>query len=214
MAAFRQASATAEWVDEIDFVGPRIRAGRAAWLLLLAGVLSVLAVLPPAQEAEASWQEAQAAVRRLERAQHQQALRDKGLRGGGREGRTGLTAQGQAGAARVASQLAYPWLDTLARVESAAQSQQAVLLSFGLDLGSQGSQGSGKSLPEVRLSAAVMSDAQALAWAQAHGAQEQAPTQPQTQALLTRRERLSSPITSSAGSHPWRADASWKGLAP
>ena len=83
-----------------------------------------------------------------------------------------------------------------------ASAEQAVMLSFSLDIATLGSKPN--TFPDVRVAAAVRDDASALRWAQALGASGQ----------LLSRERLSSSFTAIAGQYDWRAQASWPGGTP
>ena len=191
-----------DWADELDFVGPRVRPARWAWLLLLAGVLSVMAVMPMVQQADEAVLEAQDAIRRLERAAHQQALKEKAMsRQSVQTGPTGLAPQAYPQAARLARTLAYPWIPLLSQVEAAAHAQHAVLLSLSLDLNGMDTRAG--SMPDVHLTAAVRDDEQALQWVQAHGASAQ----------LLDRQRLAKPLMADAGphgSHGLHAPYAWR----
>lgn len=195
-----------DWADELDFLRPQVRTAPWAWLLLLAGLFAVVTVMPMVTNADAELAQAQDAVRRLQRATHQEAVRDKALamatRIGGGDARTLPTAERVRAANRMAQTLAYPWMPVLTQVETAAQARQAVLLSFSLDLGAL--DGRPDARAEVRLSAAVVDDTQALQWAQAHG----------PQARLQSRDRLSKPLETSSGRYAWRAQALWPGVLP
>lgn len=196
-----------DWADELDFLNPRVRTAPWAWLLLLAGLLAVSTVMPMVSAADAEVAEAQDAVRRLQRATHQETLRNKAQamvtsRTSGGDAATQFTTERVRAANRMAQTLAYPWMQVLTQVETVAQTRQAVLLSFSLDLGAL--DGRPDARADVRLSAAVADDTQALQWAQAHG----------PQARLHSRDRLSKPVETSSGRYAWRAQAQWPGVLP
>jgi hypothetical protein len=194
------------WADELDLAGPRGRTAPVAWLTLLAGLCALAAVLPMAADAQAERQAAQEAVKRLQRATHQLTLRSlpSPRSGAGQAGGGGLSAEQQGGAARLARTLAYPWMSVLSQTEAAAASQNVAMLSFSADLASTGARQKpardAASLADVRLSAAVISDEQALRWAQAHGPRAQ----------LLSRARLPSSLATPDGTYAWRAEAIWK----
>lgn len=208
------------WADELDLLGPRARTARWAWLVLLAGLCAVAAVLPMVNEAQAEHEAAQDTVRRLERATHQHALRSQrspralqaraGTTGGGSS--DVLSGAPLRGAARVAQTLAYPWMALLAHTESTARQQRVALLSLSVDLAGldgrlkPGGDVAGAAMPgvDVRLSAAVMDDAQALLWAHAHGPRAQ----------LLGRTRLPAALPAREGTYAWRVEAVWAGGTP
>lgn len=195
------------WAEELDFVGPRVSASPWAWLLLLGGLVALGVVLPKVQEVSAQQAEAQATLKRLQRAVHQQALAAKAPKGPQSPVRKAdvaptLSPESARHAAQMAQWLGYPWLDVLAQVEEAAHAEQAVMLGFNLDLATLGSRPD--SAPEVRLSAAVRDDASALRWVQAQGSLAQ----------LLSRERLETPFASAAGNYEWRAQALLSGVSP
>lgn len=193
-----------QWAQELDFVGPRISPSAWSWLVLLLGLIAFGVVAPKAQEALAQQDEAQATLKRLQRAVHQQALAAKAPKSEMHKGDQAPTLSPESArhAAQMAQWLGYPWLDLLAHVEDAAKSEQAVMLGLSLDLATLGSRAD--SMPDARLSAAVRDDASALRWVQAQGATAQ----------LLSRERLSTPFVAATGSYEWRAEALLSGGAP
>jgi hypothetical protein len=192
------------WAGELDFVGPRARTAPWAWGLLLAGLLALAWVLPQLTQVEADLQEAQQTLKRLDRAAHQQAvaaqapqvLPDKA------DLAPPLSGDSAQHAAQLAQWLAYPWMRVMDQVDAAAHGEQAVMLSFSLDLATLGSKPG--VWPEVRVSAAVRDDASALRWAQAQGPSAQ----------LLSRERLGTTFVAANGQYDWRAETSWAGGTP
>lgn len=193
-----------QWAQELDFVGPRVRTAPWAWALLLAGLVAVATELPLISQADADLLEAQTTLKRLQRAAHQQRLAAATPRASQAEGDAvaTLTPESARRAAQVAQWLAYPWMAVIGQAESAAHTEQAVLLSFNLDLATLGS--APDAWPAAHVSAAVRDDASALRWAQAHGAHAQ----------LLSRERLAASFESVAGTYDGRAEAMWPGGAP
>lgn len=193
-----------QWAQELDFVGPRLSPSPWSWLLLLLGLVALGIVLPQVQGVLDQQAEAQATLRRLQRAVHQQALAAKAPNEAGRKAdqAPALSADSAQHAAQVAQWLGYPWLDVLDQVDRAAKAEQAVMLAFNLDLATLGSRAD--SVPDVRLSAAVRDDTSALRWVQAQGGAAQ----------LLSRERLGTPFVATAGNYEWRAEALLAGGAP
>lgn len=192
------------WADELDFVGPRVRTAAWAWALLLAGLVAMATVWPLIQQADADLLEAQAMLKRLQRAAHQQRLAATMPRPAKVPGDStpALTPESARRAAQLAQWLAYPWMAVIGQAESAAHAEQAVMLSFTLDLATLGS--APDNWPSAQVSVAIRDDASALRWAQAHGAHAQ----------LLSRERLAASFVSAAGPYDWRAEATWPGGAP
>lgn len=195
------ASRRADWTEALDFIGPRPRAAPWAWLVLLAGLVALATVLPMVGEADAALVESQDAVRRLQRAARQHALKEAALRQGPGAAMP-LTAEQLRQVNRVAQTLAYPWLPVLNRVEEAAAARQAVLLSLSLDLAAM--EGRAGAEPRIKIGASVTSGTEALQWARAHG----------PGASLLRSERLSRPFETVRGHYEWRAETQWQGGRP
>ena len=194
----------AAWADELDFVGPRVRTAPWAWALLLGGLLAAGWVWPQIAQLDTALSEEQQVLKRLQRAEHQAQLAVKAVRSptGQHTAAYRLTPEAARHAAQLAQGLAYPWMDVLTQVESVAQAEQAVLLSFSLDLAPLAAQAQAQ--PEIHLSAAVKDDDAALRWAHAQGPSAQ----------LLNRERLGASFVTAAGSYEWRAEASWSGGQP
>jgi hypothetical protein len=197
----------AHWADELDFVGPRVRTAPWAWLLLVAGLLSLAWALPQVQAVEADRAEAQLTLKRLQRAAHQQAVATKVAQAPTDKPSSGklappLSPDAARQAAQLAQWLAYPWMQVLSQVEQAAQAEQAVMLGFSLDLTALGSRAD--VWPDVRLSAAVRDDIAALKWLDAQGPAAQ----------LLGRDRLGSGFDTPMGHYDWRVEAVWSGGAP
>ncbi len=194
------------WADQLDFVGPRVRTARWSWVCLLAGVVAVAWVIPEVNEAQAELAQAHADVARLRRAAHQADVVRRAVAVGQpatpADAAPPLTGDAARQAAQLAQWLAYPWLKQLARVEAAAQAEQAVMLSFSLDLSPLASRPD--AWPEMRLAAAVRDDVAALRWTQTLSPQAQ----------LLSRERLSTPITVGAATFEWRVEALLGGATP
>lgn len=192
------------WARLLDFVGPRVDTAVWSWLVLAAGLLAAGMLAPQLDQMEQERQEARASLQRLQRAAHQQTLAatapampdDKGALA------PPLTPDTAARAAQLAQWLGYPWMAVMRQIETTAQAEQAVMLSFSLDIATLGSK-AGK-LPDIRVSAAVQDDASALRWAQAQGPSAQ----------LLSRERLGTSFTAAAGQYDWRVEATWSGDEP
>jgi hypothetical protein len=131
----------ANWAESLDFAGPRVRTAPWAWALLLAGLLSAAWVWPMVMQVDADMAEAQDTVKRLARAAHQREVAAKAPTHpvAGQQAVPNLTPEAAHHAAQLAQWLAYPWLDVLDQVESAAVAEQAVMLSFSLNLSALGS---------------------------------------------------------------------------
>lgn len=192
------------WAESLDFAGPRVRTAPWAWGLMLAGLVSAAWVWPMVMQVDADMAEAQDTVKRLARAAHQRAVAAKVPTHlvAGKQAVPGLTPEAAHHAAQLAQWLAYPWLDVLDQVESAALAEQVVMLSFSLNLSALGS--SPDSQPDVRVAAAVRDDASALRWAHAQGPSAQ----------LLSRERLGTSFVAAAGQYDWRAEVTWAGGTP
>lgn len=193
-----------QWAQELDFVGPRISPAPWSWLLLLLGLVALGLVLPRAQALADQQVEAEATLKRLQRAAHQQTLTSRAPRLVVKQGAEApaLLPDTARHAAQLAQWLGYPWLTLLDEVDATAKGEQAVMLGFSLDLATLGSRAD--SAPDVRLSAAVRDDASALRWVQAQGGSAQ----------LLSRERLSTPFVAAAGQYEWRAEAVLVGGTP
>ena len=192
------------WADEVDFVGPRVRTAPWAWVLLLLGLLACAWVWPTVTRLEGEMADAQQTVKRLQRAAHQARVSAQAKSQPAKDAGQGSSLSPDAArhAAQLAQWLAYPWLNVLEQVEVSSQTEQAVMLSFSLDLAPLAAQA--QAAPEVRVVAAIKDDDAALRWANAQGLSAQ---------LLTR-EKLATPFVSAAGAYNWRADASWPGVQP
>lgn len=193
-----------DWARELDFVGPRFSPSPWSWLALLLGLLAWGAILPQVQQLDVEQQEAQAVLKRLQRAEHQQAVMAKAPASHATpaEQAPGLSAESARHAAQMAQWLGYPWLAVLSQAEDAAKAEGAVMLGLSLDLATLGSKAD--VTPDVRLSAAVRDDASALRWVQAQGPSAQ----------LLSRERLSTPFVAASGPYDWRAEAVIAGGTP
>lgn len=194
----------AAWAEELDFVGPRVRTAPWAWAVLLSGLLACTWTWSQVVRLDTDLRDAQQVWKRLERAKHQEhietlAHQQSSAKGGSA---ASLSPEKARHAAQVAQCLAYPWLAALEQVEALAQGEQAVMLSFSLDLATLGAQAD--SAPEVHVEAAIKDDDAALRWA--HG---QGPT-----AQLLKREKLAAPFVTAQGTYDWRAQASWAGVQP
>jgi len=207
----RPHASQADWADELDFVGPRVRTALWSWVLLLAGLTGAAWVWPMVTQADADMAQAQLDLKRLQRAVHQHALEIKAAQAaqdpsaqdrGQAPGQTGLTPEAMRHAAELAQSLGYPWLKVITQVEQAAQAEKAVMLAFSLDIGNLATAADAQ--PEVRLLAAVRDDESALRWAQTLGSTAQ----------LRGREKLSAPFTSPSGTYEWRVEAAWSGEIP
>lgn len=193
-----------QWAQELDFVGPRLSPSPWSWLLLLLGLVALGVVLPQVQDAFAQQAEAQATLKRLQRAVHQQTIAAKAPKEVVRQADQAppLSPESAQHAAQVAQWLGYPWLSLLDQVDAAAKTEQVVMLAFNLDLATLGSRAD--SVPDVRLSAAVRDDASALRWVQVQGVSAQ----------LLSRERLGTPFMVATGNYEWRAEALLAGGSP
>ncbi|MGC4061264.1 MAG: hypothetical protein QM749_10640 [Aquabacterium sp.] len=194
-----------DWADELDFAGPRVRTASWSWILLLAGLTAAIWLWPMVTQADADAAQARLDLKRLQRAAHQQALAAKAAQMAQAKGE-GKTMDPSPEAMRHAAQLAqwlgYPWTQVLDQVEHAAQAEQAVMLSFSLDIGAVAA--APDAVPEVRLSAAVRDDESALRWAQTLGSSAQ----------LRGREKLGTPFMAASGQYDWRVEAAWTGETP
>jgi hypothetical protein len=201
-AALRPAS----WSEALDFVGPRVRVALWSWAVLVGGLAACMAVSEQAQQSLASRDEAQAQWRRLERAQHQQALaraQPRAAKASESAAAPTLDDDTARKAARVAQLLAYPWAAVIERVEQSAQQERAVLTGFSLDIGSLG--GSLDARPQLRLQAALRDDASALRWVAALGEGAQ----------MLGRDALSTPFDTMQGHYALRGEAVWSaGVQP
>lgn len=194
------------WADDLDFVGPRVRTAAWAWALLLGGLVAGIWVWAEVSRVDTEMAEARMLVKRLQRAEHQAHI-DKLARSQPSKANAGgaaspLSPDGARHAAQFAQWLAYPWLSVLEQAESSAKAEQAVMLSFSLDLAPLAAQTEAQA--EVRAVAAITDDDAALRWAHAQGASAQ----------LLHRERLAAPFVTSAGRYEWRVEASWPGAQP
>lgn len=192
------------WAQALDFVGPRVHTALWSWFLLACGLLAAGMLAPRIDQIEQDRRDAQISLQRLNRAAHQQALAAKApvLPDGKGVQAPPLTPDTAARAAQLAQWLGYPWMAVMRQIETTAQAEQAVMLSFSLDLATLGSK-AGR-LPDIRVSAAVQDDTSALRWAQAQGPSAQ----------LLSRERLSTPFAAAAGQYDWRVEATWSGEEP
>lgn len=194
----------AAWADELDFVGPRVRTAPWAWAVLLFGLLACTWTWSQVERLDADMHDAQQVLKRLERAKHQAhidtlAHQQSSAKG---DGAASLSPDKALHAAQLAQYLAYPWLTTLEQVEASAQGEQAVMLSFSLELATLGERAD--SAPEVHVEAAIKDDDTALRWAHAQGPSAQ----------LLKREKLAAPFVTAQGPYEWRAQASWAGVQP
>ncbi|HEX5357277.1 MAG TPA: hypothetical protein VFW93_13745 [Aquabacterium sp.] len=192
------------WADELDFVGPRVRTAPWAWAILLCGLLAAAWTWTCVSRLDNDLADAQQVVKRLQRAAHQAQVNSMASRQTGTAGSTApaLTPDAARHAAQLAQFLSYPWVSVMERVEQSAKAEQAVMLSFSLDLAPLATQA--QAAPEVRVVAAIKDDDAALRWAHAQG----------TSAQLLNRERLAAPFVTAVGRYDWRAEASWPGAQP
>jgi hypothetical protein len=192
------------WADALDFVGPRVRTASWSWTLLLAGVVAVAWVVPQVNQAEQALVDAQADLKRLQRAAHQQKLAQTApVRPDAKADQApALGSESARQAAQLAQWLGYPWMTTLSGLEEAAKAEHAVMLSLSLDVASLGARPD--AWPEAHLGAAVTDDAAALRWVQAQGPSAQ----------LVSRERLSTPFAVGSANYGWRVEAVVAGGAP
>lgn len=192
------------WADELDFVGPRVQTAPWAWALLLFGLLACAWTWAAVTRVEIDMADAQQAVKRLQRAAHQEQVnaqaRSQPSKAGAQS--SNLSPDAARHAAQLAQWLAYPWLSVLEQVEVSSQTEQAVMLSFSLDLAPLAVQA--QAAPEVRVVAAIKDDDAALRWAHSQGLSAQ----------LLNRERLATPLVTAAGRYDWRVEASWPGVQP
>lgn len=199
-----QVQAQPQWANELDFVGPRVAPSPWSWLLLLTGLIVWAFILPQLQTLETDRADAEATLKRLQRAEHQQKVAVRGSQGQapGKVSVPVLNQDSAVHAAQLAQWLGYPWMAMLDQVEAAAQAQDAVMLGLSLDLSTLASKADAS--PDLRLSAAVKDDGSALRWVQAQGQGGQ----------LLSRERLSAPFVSAQGSYEWRVEATVSGEQP
>ena len=187
------------WADALDFVGPRIPTALASWALLVASLAACMAVSEQVQQVWHERDDAQIALHRLQRAQHQQTVArtpPRMISAPGQAGAATLDAQALRHAARMAQLMAYPWAPLIERVEQAASGEAVVLTGFSVDLSSLAK---ADAAVDVRLQASVRDDASALRWVQAHGDGVQ----------LLSREPLSTPFDAASGHYELRAEALW-----
>jgi len=190
------------WSEALDFVGPRVRTALWSWALLVLGMAACMAMAERAQALMATQDEAQASLRRLERARHQKTIALTAPRAASSASAprtTGHTLDDAAlkQAARVSQLLAYPWPAVIGRLEQAAQGEHAVLTGFSLDINGLG--GRPGALAQARLQAALPDDASALRWVAAHGEGAQ----------LLGRDTLATPFDTAWGHYAIRAEATW-----
>ncbi|HEX5312080.1 hypothetical protein [Aquabacterium sp.] len=197
----RRSAMAHDWARELDFVGPRVRTSVWGWALLVIGLCLALMAADQVQSVAQQQAQEEASLHRLQRAEHQQKLAQAPMRpasgASGAAGGAAWSAEALRSAQGVVSKLAYPWAKVLDQVELAALHEQALLLALSVDLDAAAVDATAAT---VRLSAAVLSDEDALRWADAHGAGAQ----------LLARERLPSPAPSPQGDYPWRAEISWQ----
>lgn len=201
-----QQFAQATWEDELDFSGGRQRVAWWAWLLMGVGAMALVVSNDHLDAIRAEQDEVQAQEKRLMRAdrqmrlaralQHQaqlQADNDQPSSHANEQGPPPLAGAALLEAAHMARLLAYPWLDTLTRIDEVSAAHRVVLSSLAMNLETQGRKQPGS---EWRLGAMVPHDAAALAWAR---------SLPEGQILS--RERAAQPFTSTWGNYGLKVDA-------
>lgn len=192
------------WVDELDFVGPRVRTAVWSWLILAAGVVAMMMVVDVMDHLEQDLVDARQQFRRLSQADRQLRLNraiEQGQSSARAESGAGpvsspppLRGAGLVDGLSMARLLAYPWAATLNRIEAEASTHQVVLMSMSVDLDKQRQSTDGA--PIWRLQAAVRDDPSALAWAaRLPGGR------------LLSRDRLAQPFSAEAGSYTLKVDA-------
>jgi hypothetical protein len=189
------------WVQQLDFAGPRINTSIWGWGLLVIGVSAALFAVDHVHTVQLEMDDQQASMLRLQRVQHQRQLAKAPARANSKSDQA-WSSDALIAAEGVARLLAYPWAATFDRVEQAALQEQALLLTLSVDQDKPLTDSHGAVV--VHISAAVMSDEAALQWASAHG----------DGAQLLARERLATPAASPQGDYPWRAEVSWIGGRP
>ncbi len=197
------------WRDELDFLGPRVRTSLVAWALLALGLVAVLHATDVLDASRQALDEAQADVRRLERAQHQarlsQQARQVSVKASmaSRDGVPELDANGWRRAAEMAHGLGFDWLGAMDHIHATAAQEQVALTRLSLDLGAvqpgAGTSGAGTG-PAWRMQAAVREDAQALQWLDSLG----------RGASLRSRDKLPTAVDTPGGSLAWRIEATFE----
>lgn len=200
-------SARTSWVDELDFVGPRVPTALWSWVLLAGGVVAMMSAVDVMEQIERDQVDAQQQFRRLSLADRQMRLK-RAIEQGPSSGRSApgvavsgvapLRGAGLAHGLSMARLLAYPWVTTLNRIEDEAAAHQVVLMAMSVDLAKQGPGPEGA--PLWRLQAAVRDDASALAWtARLPGGR------------MLSRERLAQGFSAEAGAYTLKIDAQMAG---
>ncbi|MFT3858859.1 MAG: hypothetical protein QM742_15635 [Aquabacterium sp.] len=189
------------------FHGPKVRPSVAAWALLAAGIVSGMHGVEQMEAARTELTEAQAAVKRLERARRQAgaeataATITASARAYPQGIRTApmLDEAGWRHAAELARGLSYPWRASLDGIDRAAAAKGAALMRFSLDLS-----GPASAQPEAQLQAAVRDEAHALQWLSALG----------PAAYLRSHERMTTPVSTVHGVYAMRVALVVAGGAP
>lgn len=156
------------WFERFDFKPVRPRAAAWAWALLGAGLLSVLWLADQADQLQQRQTDAQAQLQRLARADRQVRL-ERAVRERASTAQAPLAAASAPVLSPAAADeavamvraLAFPWPETLRRMELSASNAGAVMLSMSTSLDEAGRAVG----PTWRLQAAVPDDAAALGWA-------------------------------------------------
>ena len=189
------------WVQQLDFAGPRINTSIWGWGLLVMGLSVMLAAADQAQSVRHDLESEHLSLLRLQRVEHQRKLAAMPMRGASSPA-LAWSSEALQSAQGVVSLLAYPWSQLFDQVEKAALEERALLLTLALD--QDRSLTDARTPVVIRLTAAVANDESALRWAGAHGAGSQ----------LLSRERLGAPAPSPQGDYLWRAELSWLGPQP
>lgn len=196
------------WVDALDFKPARVKPAGWAWGLLGAGLLSVLWLADQSEQLRQRQVEAQAQLQRLARADRlvrlDRAVHERHDRAQATQAAASapvLSAAAADEAVAMVRSLAFPWAETLQRMELSASTAGAVMLSMSTSL-DDAVRTAG---PTWRLQAAVPDDAAALGWAAS------LPT-----GRLVSRASLSTPFSTAHGLYGLKAEVqaqtSWVSL--
>lgn len=156
------------WVSRLDFRPERAKPAAWAWAVLGAGLLSVLWLADQSEHLRQRQAEAQEQLQRLARADRQVRLeravqaRVEGAQAPQAAASAPVLSAAEADeAVAMVRSLAFPWAETLQRMELSASKAGAVMLSMSTSLDDAGRTAG----PTWRLQAAVPDDAAALGWA-------------------------------------------------
>lgn len=216
-----------EWVESLNFAGPRVRTSFWSWALLALGAIAVVHALDLARQVDEAQEAVQVELSRLQAhvqpASHPRAHEAvSGQRASTVHPAAGMasasppaaSASSPAGpapalqpdawrsAAQLAAWLGNPWSAALDHADATAHQRGISLMRFQLDLATWGARA--EQPLTWRLQAAVPDDAAALAWVQDLG----------PQAELQRRDALAQPVSSERGTLAWRIDVSVSGGQP